>query len=228
MHIRGNHAETGEVSECTVAANNGRYGPYLTKTGADGKSETRSLASEDEIFTVDIDKAKELFSQPKYGRGRGRGAAKPPLRDLGKDPNTGKNVTIKDGRFARTSPMARPTARCRVSTRLNPSPLMTPSDCSPKSVRLVPPPVAVAVLGVLVAPRPLPARARRAVPRLRFRRRRPSAPNAVPKSRSWRTSWSNQRIAEKLGSTPATVKKDVDWLTANEDYERPAVIPKRG
>ena len=35
-------------------------------------------------------------------------------------------------------------------------------------------------------------------------------------------------IAEKLGSTPATVKKDVDWLTANEDYERPAVIPKRG
>ena len=78
---------------------NGRYGPYLTKTGADGKSETRSLASEDEIFTVDIDKAKELFSQPKYGRGRGRGAAKPPLRDLGKDPNTGKNVTIKDGRF---------------------------------------------------------------------------------------------------------------------------------
>ena len=91
------NAETGEVSECTVAANNGRYGPYLTKTGADGKSETRSLASEDEIFTVDIDKAKELFSQPKYGRGRGRGAAKPPLRDLGKDPNTGKNVTIKDG-----------------------------------------------------------------------------------------------------------------------------------
>lgn len=95
------NAETGEVSECTVAANNGRYGPYLTKTGADGKSETRSLASEDEIFTVDIDKAKELFSQPKYGRGRGRGAAKPPLRDLGKDPNTGKNVTIKDGRFGR-------------------------------------------------------------------------------------------------------------------------------
>ena len=93
------NAETGEVSECTVAANNGRYGPYLTKTSADGRSDTRSLGSEDEIFTVDIDKAKELFAQPKYGRGRGRGAAKPPLRDLGNDPNTGKHVTIKDGRF---------------------------------------------------------------------------------------------------------------------------------
>ena len=91
------NAETGEVSQAVIAANNGRYGPYLTKTGADGKSETRSLGSEDEIFTVDLEKAKELFAQPKYGRGRGRGAAKPPLRELGPDPETGKAVTIKDG-----------------------------------------------------------------------------------------------------------------------------------
>ncbi|KFI45133.1 DNA topoisomerase-1 [Bifidobacterium bohemicum] len=91
------NAETGEVSESVVTVNNGRYGPYLTKTGADGKTDTRSLASEDEIFTVDLGKAKELFAQPKYGRGRGRGAAKPPLRELGPDPENGKNVTIKDG-----------------------------------------------------------------------------------------------------------------------------------
>lgn len=91
------NADTGEVSEAKVEANNGRYGPYLTKTAADGKTETRSLGSEDEIFTVDIDKAKELFAQPKYGRGRGRGAAKPPLRELGPDPENGKPVTIKDG-----------------------------------------------------------------------------------------------------------------------------------
>ncbi|KFI47477.1 type I DNA topoisomerase [Bifidobacterium biavatii] len=91
------NAETGEIGESKVEANNGRYGPYLTKTAVDGKTETRSLGSEDEIFTVDIDKAKELFAQPKYGRGRGRGAAKPPLRELGPDPETGKPVTIKDG-----------------------------------------------------------------------------------------------------------------------------------
>jgi DNA topoisomerase-1 len=95
--IEETNAETGEVSQASVAASNGRYGPYLTKTGADGTSETRSLTSEDEIFTVDITQAKALFDQPKYGRGRGRGAAKPPLRDLGADPETGKNVTIKDG-----------------------------------------------------------------------------------------------------------------------------------
>ena len=106
--------------------------------------------------------------------------------------------------------------------------LMTPSDCSPKSVRLVPPPVAVAVLGVLVAPRPLPARARRAVPRCGFGAGAKRAERRAEVKKLANKGWSNQRIAEKLGSTPATVKKDVDWLTANEGYERPAVIPKRG
>lgn len=90
-------AKTGEISQAAITANNGRYGPYLTKTAADGSTETRSLGSEDEIFTVDVAKAKELFAQPKYGRGRGRGTAKPPLRELGNDPDTGKPVTIKDG-----------------------------------------------------------------------------------------------------------------------------------
>lgn len=223
------NAETGEVSECTVAANNGRYGPYLTKTSADGRSDTRSLGSEDEIFTVDIDKAKELFAQPKYGRGRGRGAAKPPLRDLGNDPNTGKHVTIKDGRFGayitdgetnRTVPRQ-----------------YTPESIAPEDAfRLL-------------------AEKRAAGPSTRGRRGREragaaksgargakkgaasAATNAAEAKRARRRAevkklankgWSNQRIAEKLSSTAATVKKDVDWLTANEGYERPAVIPKRG
>lgn len=92
------NAETGEISTSTVAANNGRYGPYLTKTKADGSTETRSLNSEDEIFTVDIETAKSLFAQPKY-RGRGRGAAKPPVREIGTDPESGKPVVIREGRF---------------------------------------------------------------------------------------------------------------------------------
>lgn len=87
---------SGETKEVEVLANNGRYGPYLSKTLPGGKTETRSLASEDDIFTVDIDKAKELFAQSKYGR-RTRGATKPPLRELGTDPENGKAVTIKDG-----------------------------------------------------------------------------------------------------------------------------------
>ena len=63
------------------------------KKGAD----SRSLESEDQIFTVTLDQALELFAQPK--RRRGRAAARAPLRELGTDPDTGRPVVIKDGRF---------------------------------------------------------------------------------------------------------------------------------
>lgn len=99
--------EQGEVKRAKIEANNGRYGPYLTKTyertvasdsaeSSDAKPDNRSLASEDAIFSVTLDEAKELFAQPKYAK-RTRGAAKPPLRELGEDPESGKPVVIKDG-----------------------------------------------------------------------------------------------------------------------------------
>jgi DNA topoisomerase-1 len=72
---------------------NGRYGPYAKK-GTD----SRSLESEQQLFTLTLAEAKELFAQPKT-RGRGRGAATPPLRELGEDPASGKPMVIKDGRF---------------------------------------------------------------------------------------------------------------------------------
>jgi DNA topoisomerase-1 len=74
-----------------ILASGGRYGPYI-KRGDD----TRSLASEDELFTVTRDQALTLLAAPKQ---RGRAAAKPPLRELGVDPLTEKAVVIKEGRF---------------------------------------------------------------------------------------------------------------------------------
>ncbi len=75
-----------------ISAQNGRYGPYLKH----GK-ETRSLDSEDRIFTVTVQEATALLAQPKtYGR---RGAPKPPLRELGDDPGSGRPIVVKDGRF---------------------------------------------------------------------------------------------------------------------------------
>jgi DNA topoisomerase-1 len=74
-----------------VTAQNGRYGPYISK----GK-ETRSLDNEERIFTVTLDEALNLLAQPKkYGRRQ----AAPPLRDLGADPDTGKGMVVKEGRF---------------------------------------------------------------------------------------------------------------------------------
>jgi DNA topoisomerase I len=76
-----------------ITAAKGRYGPYLKKD-----NDYRSLDSDDEIFTVTLDKAKEIFAQPKGRRGQVRSATAP-LRELGEDPTTGKPIVIKDGRF---------------------------------------------------------------------------------------------------------------------------------
>ncbi|MCP2342925.1 type I DNA topoisomerase [Actinomadura rupiterrae] len=83
----------GELDGEPVTAQNGRFGPYIKK-GTD----SRSLGSEDELFTVTLEQAKELFAQPKQ-RGRGRAAAAAPLRELGDDPASGKPVVVKEGRF---------------------------------------------------------------------------------------------------------------------------------
>ena len=83
----------GEIDGEPVTVQNGRYGPYV-KHGA----ESRSLPSEDEMFTVSLEAAKALLAEPK-ARGRGRAASAPPLRELGNDPATGKPMVIKDGRF---------------------------------------------------------------------------------------------------------------------------------
>jgi DNA topoisomerase-1 len=83
----------GEVDGEPVTVQNGRYGPYV-KRGTD----SRSLAGEEDMFTVTLAEANGLLAQPK-ARGRGAAAATPPLRDLGADPGTGKPMVIKDGRF---------------------------------------------------------------------------------------------------------------------------------
>ncbi|GAA3745511.1 DNA topoisomerase-1 [Spinactinospora alkalitolerans] len=82
----------GEIDGDQVTAQNGRFGPYLRK-GTD----SRSLETEEQMFTVTIEEAEELFAKPKQ-RGR-RAAAAPPLRELGNEPGTDKPMVIKDGRF---------------------------------------------------------------------------------------------------------------------------------
>ena len=81
----------GSVDGEDVTAQNGRYGPYVRRG-----TESRSLGSEDEIFTVTLDGALALLAQPKT---RGRRAAAGPLRELGADPASGKPVVVREGRF---------------------------------------------------------------------------------------------------------------------------------
>jgi DNA topoisomerase-1 len=81
-------AEDGEE----VEARNGRYGPYIQK----GK-ESRSLESEEQLFTISLPEALTVLAQPRQRRGQ-RAATKP-LRELGTDPVGGKEIVLKEGRF---------------------------------------------------------------------------------------------------------------------------------
>jgi DNA topoisomerase-1 len=81
----------GSYQDEPITVQNGRYGPYM-KHGAD----SRTLTSEDQLFSIGLEEAIEIYKQPKVRR---RGVAKPPLKELGQDPATGKEVIVKDGRF---------------------------------------------------------------------------------------------------------------------------------
>jgi DNA topoisomerase-1 len=84
----------GEIDGEPVTAQNGRYGPYV-KRGTD----SRSLETEEQLFSITLEQAKELFAQPKT-RGRGASAAAaPPLRELGDDTASGKQIVLREGRF---------------------------------------------------------------------------------------------------------------------------------
>jgi DNA topoisomerase-1 len=82
----------GESDGEEVTARNGRYGPYVQK----GK-ESRSLETEEQIFSVSLEGALALLAQPRQRRGQRQAAA--PLKEVGADPVSGKPIVVKSGRF---------------------------------------------------------------------------------------------------------------------------------
>ena len=81
--------EVGQKDGEPITAQNGRFGPYV-KWGA----ETRSLPDEASLLTLTEAEALELLAQPKQ-----RGRRSPSGRALGDDPQTGKVVQVRSGRY---------------------------------------------------------------------------------------------------------------------------------
>jgi len=78
-----------------IVANNGRYGPYVVK-----EKDFRSIDSEEQLLTITLEEASEIFALPKVFKRGGRNmAAKGPLREFGTDPVSERPVVAKDGRF---------------------------------------------------------------------------------------------------------------------------------
>jgi len=84
----------------TITVHNGRFGPYLKKEipleGEEVSSDTRSLDNEEMLLTVTLEECLTLLAQPKKF---GRRGPKPPLAEYGNDPESGKKITLREGRF---------------------------------------------------------------------------------------------------------------------------------
>lgn len=90
----GEHPDTGKPIKTSL----GRFGAYVVHDqGTEGK-EYRSLKKEDDVLTIQLDRALELLAQPKATRGR-RGATKPPLKELGLHPEDKEAINIYEGPY---------------------------------------------------------------------------------------------------------------------------------
>ena len=81
---------TDPASGEEIVAHLGRFGPYVKKG-----SDSRSLESEEQLFTITLEEALGIYAQPKRWQ---RGVASPG-RELGADPATGAPMVVKQGRF---------------------------------------------------------------------------------------------------------------------------------
>lgn len=82
----GKHPETGKV----VKAGIGRFGPYVQHDGA-----FKSLAKEDDVLTIGINRAVVLLAEAKSKKS----AKSEPLKVLGKHPDDDKEIAVYDGRY---------------------------------------------------------------------------------------------------------------------------------
>ena len=166
-----------------------------------------------------------MFAQPKYGRGRG--AAKPPLRTLGPDPESKREVSIKEGFYGAYI----------TDGETNRS---LPKQYDPKTISAED---AFRLLAEKRAAGPSKRRGRKGKASAKSTGKgtakgRKSAPkkSATETARDRRRKqvrelaeqgWANTRIAKEIGSSAATVKADVEYLEANEGFKRPPVVPAK-
>lgn len=81
----GTHPGTGKE----IKAGLGRFGPFVVCDG-----DYRSIPKAESIFTISLERALEMLSQPKKGRGRAA-----PLKELGAHPVTSDPINLMNGPY---------------------------------------------------------------------------------------------------------------------------------
>jgi DNA topoisomerase-1 len=86
----GAHPESGNP----ITASIGRYGPYLAHDGKYAR-----LGSTAEVFETGMNAAVVKLAEAAAGAGKGRGAAREPLKTLGAHPRTELELKLMEGRY---------------------------------------------------------------------------------------------------------------------------------
>jgi DNA topoisomerase I len=86
----GAHPETGEPIMAAI----GRYGPYLVHQGKYARLQTTA-----DVFETGMNAAVVKLAEAAANPGRGRGAAREPLKILGNHPRTELEIKLMEGRF---------------------------------------------------------------------------------------------------------------------------------
>ncbi|MBV2168392.1 MAG: DNA topoisomerase I, partial [Bdellovibrio sp.] len=81
----GKHPGTGK----DIKAGLGRFGPFVVHEG-----DYRSIPKGESIFTITLERAIEMLSQPKKGRGKAA-----PLKELGAHPDSGEAIQVYNGPY---------------------------------------------------------------------------------------------------------------------------------
>jgi DNA topoisomerase-1 len=93
--LLGNHPGT----DGKIKASIGPFGPYIVHEQGKGEKDYRSLKASDNIFTIDLDRAMELFAEPKRTRGGKTKTTKEPLRTLGNHPDDEEAIEVHEGQY---------------------------------------------------------------------------------------------------------------------------------
>jgi DNA topoisomerase-1 len=93
--LLGTHPETN----APIKAGLGPFGAYVVHDRGKDDRDYRSLKAEDSVLTISLDRALELFAQPKRTRRGQAGGTKQALKELGAHPEDNEPVNIYNGPY---------------------------------------------------------------------------------------------------------------------------------
>ncbi|MES2855216.1 MAG: type I DNA topoisomerase, partial [Bdellovibrionota bacterium] len=183
-----------------IKAGLGRFGPYIVHDG-----DFRSIPKTDNLFTIDLARALDIYSKPKAGRGRAA-----PIKELGKVDGTGDAVSVFSGKYG-------PYIKCGKTN------VSLPEDMKPEAVTLE---IALDLITQKTGERPtgVPTEDTSGKAPAKGKKKKAAKKKAAPAEKTARSS--DEKIDDSFAPVKASSKGKAAKSGANSASE--AVAPAKG